>query len=74
MQREHDILVPIVLADGASPDRVREQLAAALERKLRQAGAEAQTLESEFADVIERDPQAMSKLKLVRSELSPPPQ
>ncbi len=72
VQRAESILLRIVLSDGANRDHTRRRLSAALDQKLRQAGAEPPTLEFEFVDAIERDPQTMSKLKLVSSEVARP--
>jgi phenylacetate-CoA ligase len=69
VQRTAEILLQIVPAEGADRTAVERRLVSTLEEKLVSAGAGLPTLRVEFVDEIERDPEKMSKLKLVRSEL-----
>jgi phenylacetate-coenzyme A ligase PaaK-like adenylate-forming protein len=69
VQREGDILIRIVPSSAAKRDQLPRRLEKVLRESLQSAGAEPPPLTIELISAIERDPQTMSKLKLVRSEL-----
>jgi phenylacetate-coenzyme A ligase PaaK-like adenylate-forming protein len=68
IQRQEDILIRVVPAGGANSAELKERLASAVRNKLASAGVAVPPLEVEVVEMIDRDPERMSKLKLVRSE------
>ncbi len=68
VHRDDEILVRIVAARDATAEDVERRVSHALRSSLASAGAGRLSLRVELVDVIERDAQRMSKLKLVRSE------
>lgn len=70
IQRQDDILVRVVPARGADAAELKHRVMSVLRDELEAAGVAPPPLEVELVDTIERDPERMSKLKLVRSEAS----
>lgn len=68
VHRSTEILVSVVASDDTNRDELDQRLVAAIEDELARAGAQPPPIRIEFVDEIERDPERMSKLKLVRSE------
>ena len=69
VERDDDLLVRLVPAEGVDRDAVGARVAARLREELVAAGAADPRIEIELADAIERDPRQMGKVKLIRSEV-----
>lgn len=70
VQRADEILLTVVPSQGATAEVIRESVLPKIAERLRGAGAEPPDLRVEVVDAIERNPDTMSKLKLIRSEVT----
>jgi hypothetical protein len=61
--------IRIVLREGASGEEVANKLRANLRKKIESVGAICPEIRVQFVDRIERDPNLMGKLKLVKSNV-----
>jgi hypothetical protein len=73
VERDEGLVVQLVAGDGADRDALSVRVSSRIQKELASAGAAPPQLTVQFVDAIERDPEKMSKLKLVRSDLSRAP-
>lgn len=70
IHRSTEIVLRLVPDHGADRPALAERVREAVARQLASAGAASPPLRVEFVDVLDRDRDRMSKLKLIRSETS----